>query len=250
MNVLGKNALGKQYSRQFRKKLGYHPAWPPGDPVAPGGIGRLKGGIFSQVGTVTDIFADLSYEIREEGCTESMSFCSDSGFSTGVGASGSALVGLEAEVCVSFSHANAVVFHATNLKLRYMDHLYQTMELIARHQSKWPEDLVLVSHVELAERYGVLISQAPGWNLLLKGDASAVANLHIGDASISVGTVQGSGFQRFGHGPVTLRLYGPKKSWWDESESFELLSVDEPANQIPEFIEISPTNSKLDEENG
>jgi hypothetical protein len=235
-------SLATQYSKKFRNKLSYFPVWEPGWPISPGSIGRLRHGVFSQEGQVTDVFKDLSYEIKDSTVAKSMSFYSDSGISISGGVSGSHLVQVNGTIRVSFSRANAVVFHATTLTLRYIDGLYRIISLIAKRRNEWPKGLVLVSHMEVAERYAVLISESGGWDLELRGEASALASLHIADASVSVTTVNGAGYHRSGTGPVTSRIYGFKTF----DRQLRLLSAHEPINDGSPFDEISPFDPTLD----
>jgi hypothetical protein len=240
-------ALATQYSKHFCRHLSYFPAWQPGDPISPGEIGRLKKGVFYPEGPLTSIFPDLDYKIEKKDGTASMAFYSDSGISVSGDLSGTHPVGVKGKVRISFTRTGGVVFHAQNMELRYIENLSPLLKEITDRRKEWPKGYVLVSHVESADRYVVLISSSASWEVGLSGKASALAALQIADASVSVATVKGAGYERSGRGPVALRIYGLKVL----GKHPRLLSADEP---IPDgltpgelgFEEISPFDPALD----
>lgn len=240
-------ALATWYSKDFCRHLSYFPAWQPGDPISPGEVGRLKKGVFYPEGPMTNIFPDLNYRIGKKGGTASMAFYSDSGVSVSGDVSGAHPAGVKGKIRISFARTGGVVFHAQKMELRYIENLSLLLKQITDRRKEWPKGYVWVSHVESAGRYAVLISSSACWEVNLSGKASALAALQIADASVSVATVQGAGYERSGEGPVALRIYGLKIL----GKRPRLLSTDEP---IPEglapgelgFEEISPFDPALD----
>ena len=229
-------SLDKYYSKEFRHNLSYFPVWQPGDPIKPGEIGRIEHGVFFPEGPVTSLFSELSFNVKKKKATASMSFYSDSGISVSSGVTGSQPLKGGGSMRISFSCVGGTVFHADKLTLHYIENLNTLIRIIEGLREKWPKGLVIVTHVEIAERYAVLISKSKSWDVGLKGEISALDSLHIADASVSLATIKGAGYERTGTGPVALRIYGFKS----KGTRPRLLSIEEKITAESPFNEISP----------
>lgn len=210
--------LVKQYSREVRNELSYIPVWQPGDLVEPGDVGKIENDAFVRQGNVKDIFPDLSCAKRQNPQPNSMKFHSSQCTVVQLGASGpvtpspSQALGVNLDFQLNFGFEGAVVFHAMDVRTSEIENLLAVRKYIAERSSEWPEDHLLVSHVEAASRFVVLVSSAANASVRLKGDVSAIQNFDVAHVGISILESQNLGYQRIGAGPIMLRLYG--LNWW------------------------------------
>jgi hypothetical protein len=238
------SSIATGYSREFRKRISYFPVWQPGDPAKPGMIGRLEKGVFYAEGQLETLFPKAPIERAHVRGVPSQAFYTQSSISLSGQAAGSHPVGAKVNARVSFSKAGGIVYHGANLELDYIPELTPLLQFISQRRHEWPAGTVLVTHVESARQFRILISQSASWEVDLSGDAKAVDALQIADASVSVSTASGSGYQRAGGGPVSLRIYGFKVF----GRRPRLLAAGEEVPDDAPFDEISPLDPALDEE--
>lgn len=205
-------SISAQYSKEIRKNLSYFPSWEPGDTVSPGDVGELVKGVFIRQRTLRDIFPDLSLAIGREAQPNRMSFHSQNAISIEVKEAGS-VPGLDIDAAkasaeITFSRAGAVIFHAANCSRRFIENLGETREHVEKHRGSWPEGYALVSHVEDAESFAVLISGSAGASVKLLGTLAALQQFQLAEGSVSITGARYIGYQRTGTGTVLLRLYG------------------------------------------
>jgi len=236
------SSIATSYSKEFRKNISYFPVWQPGEPVRPGLIGRIQKGVFFSEGSLAALFPDAPISVSRAKGAPSQAFYTKSSISITSGAAGSHPAGPEAKTQLSFTGSGGIVFHAKDMDLHYIEELKPLFQLIVERRDRWPKGTVLVTHVESAQHFRVLISQSKSWEVELNGKAEALGALQIADASISVSRVKGSGYQRAGKGPVSLRLYGFKPL----GRRPRLLTVGDEDLGDESFDEISPSDPVLD----
>jgi hypothetical protein len=238
------SSIASGYSREFRKKISYFPVWQPGDPVTPGMIGRLERGVFYAEGKLETLFPEAPIKRVHITGVPSQAFYTQSSISIAGHAAGSHPVGAKINARVSFSKAGGIVYHGANLELDYIKEMTPLFQFISQRRHQWPAGMVLVTHVESARQFRVLISESASWEVDLSGDANVVGTLQIADTSVSISAVSGSGYQRAGGGPVSLRIYGFKLF----GRAPRLLAAGEEVPRDALFDEISPLDPSLDEE--
>lgn len=218
--------IAEDYSKQVRKHLGAIPVWQPGDDLKPGAIGKFRDKVFFQEGFITNIWSTAPTSISKEDGQKERYFISDDAKLLSVGVQ-MEVPNLPASVQakVEFSRKGASIFHATVLTIEQLNGLFDLLAYMDNHKHDWPEDVVVISHVESAGNFALLCSQSNCWQVILSGEASLVKGLKISDASVSISSSSGAGYQSKGSGPVMLRAYGVRRRWVGE-DGVELLSAE------------------------
>lgn len=206
-------AISAQYSKEVRENLSYFPSWEPGDSVSPGDVGELDDdGVFHRQTTLRKLFPQLPLLIRRDAKPNRMGFQSENSVSVhskeAASIPGSDSRGDSATVEITFSRGGAVVFDAANLSRRFIENLHEIRAHIEKHRKSWPRKYVLVSHVEEAESFAVLISGAAGASVSLTGKLTALRHFDLAEGSVSIVNSRNIGYQRIGTGPILLRVYG------------------------------------------
>lgn len=203
--------ISAQYSKEIRGNLSYFPCWEPGDKVSPGDIGELAEGVFHRQGTLRETFPELSVVVRREATRNRVSFHSLNAVTVELDATATApgleAVGTKASAQVAFSRGGAVIFHAQDCSRRFIDNLGEVRRFIETHRGAWPKGHALVSHVEDAESFSVLVSGGAGASLTLEGSLEALQQLRLAEGGVTMTGARNIGYQRAGAGSVLLRLY-------------------------------------------
>lgn len=208
-------SITKHYSSEVRGNLNMAPIWQPGAAIAPGDVGKIEGGVFVRYTSLWEAPFSIRFGTRRNKHSNQWRFHStdvvkvEAGAKLAVPPAGAAPI--SASIDVSFNREGGVVFHAIDSVEESIDDLLQVTQRLQKMRSKF-EDYVFVSHVEVAKRFTVLISQGAGASLKLKGETSAIEALNVADARVSIAESRGQIYQQRGDGPVLLRLYGFK--WW------------------------------------
>jgi len=251
-------SIATRYSKEFRHRLSYFPVWPPGDPLLPGTIGLIKKGVFWPQGNLSKLLPDARFDVAKGPDLASQEFYTQSSVAVSAKVDGAhPLASAKAKATIEFSGSGGIIFHADRLEVSYIDDLLTLLRRITQARQDWPGDAVLVTHVESAAQFRVLISQSKSWALDLEGAAEAVGALKLADASISIKTLRGTGYMRSGSGPVTIRLYGfkafkngPQLLSVDPERPRSLFSKDTERDELPAFSEISPLDPGHDADLG
>jgi hypothetical protein len=237
--------VSEQYSKEIRKNLSYFPSWEPGDQVAPGDVGELIQGVFHRQTTLTRLFPELTVTVKRDAKPNVVMFQSDNAVSVRLQGGASVPGAVNGSVELDFSRAGAVVFHAVNCTRRYIDNLHETREFIVQKRKQdrqaWPSGYVLVSHVEEAERFAVLVSGAAGRSVTLTGQLDLLRQLKLAEGQVAV--VGSAGYHRISSGPILLRAYG--FGWWGRLKPQGAGEV-APQGQEPDFQELSPRDPAHD----
>jgi len=190
----------------------YFPCWEPGDKVSPGDIGELVEGVFHRQGTLREIFPALSVVVRRDDKPSRLSFHSLNAVTVALNAAtttpGLKEDAMKASAEVTFSRGGAVIFHAQDCRRRFIDNLGEVRRFIETRRDAWPKGYALVSHVEDAESFTVLVSGAAGASLTLTGRVGPLQQLQLAEGGVTMTGARNIGYQRAGAGSVLLRLYG------------------------------------------
>ncbi|MBI5577459.1 MAG: hypothetical protein HY896_13995 [Deltaproteobacteria bacterium] len=232
--------LVKRYSREVRNELSYIPVWQPGDLVGPGDIGKIENNAFVRQGNISDVFPQLQILKRQNQQPNVMKFHSNQCTVVQLGAAAPVASGpspgpaVDLDFQLSFGSEGAVVFHAVDVRTNEIENLLAVRKHIVDRSPEWPAGHLLVSHVEVAGRFVVLVSGASDASVRLKGDVSAIRNFDIANVGISILDSRNLGYQLEGAGPILLRLYG--LNWWGTE------TVTQAMRDMPEIpmMEISP----------
>ncbi len=206
--------IAEDYSEQVREHLSAIPIWQPGDDLKPGTIGKFHDGVFFEEGFITDIWSDAPIATSKENGQKERYFISDKAKIVSVGAQAE-VPNLPAGVLakVDFSRKGACLFHATDLTVMQLEGLRDLLVYMNEHKDDWPRNVTVITHVESASGFALLCSQSKNWEVSLSGDASPVEALKIADASVSITSSNGAGYQSKGSGPVMMRSYGIRRRW-------------------------------------
>lgn len=234
-------ALESYYGAEIRRNLSYFPVWMPGEAVAPGDVGILRGDLFHKETTLRAIFPQFAFETEPNGSPRQTHFFSKNCMVGKLNAKGRALGHGKASLSIDFSAKGGVVFDAADCVGKAIKDIRAVTRHISAHRSEWPDGMALVTHVETSARFAVLISESEGARVELTGDVGPLAQVRIADASVAVSGAEGLGFQRTGKGPVALRLYGFK--WW--SSEPRLLEATEAEEK--DFVEFSARDPIFDQ---
>ena len=245
-------SLDKQYSKEVRQNLRYFPVWEPGQTVLPGAIGELHGGVFHPQTSIEKVFPDLKIEIAEEndpadrhrgfqsrGCVqvrgEGGGRLFDPTTAQNVRLSGN----------IEFSREGAVVLDSAELASRRIANLHEVRDHLSKHREQWTPGYVLVTQVEDAGRFGVVMSNSENTTISLTGGSEAIAKCSLVDAGITVNHIRDGAYSMFGKGALLLRLYG--FVWYRRRPV--LLSSREPIPEESEaeFCEIHANDEQFDE---
>jgi hypothetical protein len=247
--------LDRSYAKQVRQHLSFFPVWPPGDSVAPGDVGLLKGGLFYRQGTLAETIGELTVKVTPRPMTGLTRFRSSDCSTTGVKASGGAPVATgitaNAQLTLSFANAGGVAFDAADCTEQTIANVLEVRDCIQSRRALWPSrDFVLITRVTLARNFLVVVAGVAGASVELSGDANALGAWNLANASVSSSAGNSGGYQRGGAGPVLIGLYGFNWwKWWTETGGIEPLSIgaSTPAHTEQDFIELPARHAAFDQ---
>jgi len=201
------------YSSEVRRQIRQFPVWRPGDPVAPGDIGNLDGGVFQKQTTLNVLFPKLKFKTVREHLNNPYLFTSSGSRRGAVHASGSNIGGVgvvpSATMKIDFGAKGGIVFAATELTRERIDELHHVREYVKAHKREWPKGMVLAAVVESAGKFRVIVSESKNGSLTLSGDAKAVGVVNIADAGVTVTMDNAAGYDSsHASGPIAVRPYG------------------------------------------
>jgi hypothetical protein len=226
--------IERKYSHELRHQYGFFPVWPPGDAIEPGQVGTLRDGVFRKETTLKRFLPACPYSpSRPVNMDRPFQYSSKDIKKLGIQATadlqGMATVKLNAQ----FGSSGGVIFEATGIRRLGIEDLAEIRRFIQSNRSTWPREYVLVGSVDTADSFRVLISEAANGTLTLSGNADAIENLHVADASLSVGADSQIGYQTpRGNGAIFANVYGFSGLF---GRTFELLGP----KPEGEFVEVS-----------
>ena len=228
--------LRKVYSREMRHELGVFPVWQPGDPIEVGDIGTLDEGAFQKQTTMKSLFPDYRLKIERQPLNRPYRFSSRDCIIGQLQTSGSLPAEANAMVEVKFGSEGGVIFEATDIRRTSIDDLFQCREFIKTHRKLWPSKGVLVTAVDTANSFRLLISATRNGSATLSGRADALSGMKIADASISISTNSAAGYQVTpGAGAIAAQLSG--FGWLGYlAGDFHLLEME----TEPDFVDLMP----------
>ncbi len=227
------------YSHEMRHQLGVFPVWQPGDPIDVGDIGTLDDGMFHKQTSLKSIFPDLPVKVDTRQLNRPYRFSSKDCIVGEVRASGSVPAQGAASLEVKFGSNGGVIFDASDIHRTLIDDLYQLREYIRTQRARWPHKCALVTAVDKAGSFRLLISETRNGSAMLSGNADALANLKIADASVTVSTSSSAGYQvKGGKGAVAADLSG--FGWLGYlTGKLKLLEAEPPTESEHEFVELN-----------
>ncbi len=206
-------AIAENYSKEVLSHLSAIPVWEPGTRVIPGAMGRVRSGVFYEEGSLVDLWPDAPMETQDKAGRDERYFASSEVRLAKAAAEAKAGgVPAKAQASIKFERKGASVLHATSLKVSALSRLRDVLLYMDENKAAF-EELAVVSHVEVADRFRVFCAESDDWSLDIAGNVSAVESLRIADASVSIASSSGAGYQASGSGAILLRLYVVRRRW-------------------------------------
>lgn len=231
-----------EYAKEIRDNLSCFAVWEPGEKVAPGDAGFLKGRIFEQETHLGKMFPKLRFDVVTDATPSPRAFYSkDCTIRKGAGGAGLPSRG-DASVTVQFHKQGGVIADYSTCTRRYIDDVFSVGRYLSKHKHDWPRSMVLVSQTEESKSFAVRVSESKDYEVEVTGNVAPIQELRIAHASVDLRTLQGQGYERAGKGPVTMRLFGFK--WWGRRP--RPLAAGTKAPEEGEFAEISARDPSLD----
>lgn len=226
-------AIAKDYSKEVLKHLSAIPIWEPGYLVKPGAIGRIRDGVFYEEGSLKDLWAEAPLGVEPQGGRDERYFASSEvSLAKAAVAGGIPNAPAKVDAKIKFERKGACVLHATRLTVAGLAELRSVLAFMDRNKEAF-EDLTVVSHVEVADRFRIFCAESDDWEIGIAGDLSAVEALKIADASVSIASSSGAGYQASGSGPLIVRLYGVRRRWFRDP-TIEPLEAKHGMKAVPE----------------
>ena len=201
--------LQSLYSSEMRHRLQVFPTWQPGDPVEVGDIGTLKNGVFEKQTSLTAHFPDIAFVPRTSKLEHPYRFQSKASLVASAGAGVSLPEGAaRVDAKVQFGDRGGVVFDAAGLERTAIDNLLDVRTKIRARRAEWPRGMVLVSCVDTAKRFQLLVSETGNSSVSLHGRAAAIAGFSIADPSVKIAIDSDAVYRTKGSGPVAAIVYG------------------------------------------
>jgi hypothetical protein len=244
-------SIQKQFSKEVRGNLHYFPVWEPGQATLPGAVGEIVQGVFHAQTSLEKLFPHLKVDVnKEDRPNERRGFQSKGCIQTKISGSGGALAGssglkIEADGEIAFSRAGAAVLDSSDLTYHRITNLHEVRSYLTSRRYEWPRGYVLVSHVEEAANFGVVISNSESTVISLSGGAEAIAKCWLAGAGVSIRNIHDSAYTKFGSGPLFLRLYG--FHWYSRKPRLLAAHEDVPDGSEVELAEISASDPQFED---
>lgn len=241
-------SLPKRYSKAIRSHLSYFPVWSPGNAISVGDVGEIKSGIFHKQTFINELFPNIQLDIEEDTTKDQFQFAMETTVSVKVGAeAGEALTqatGSEASAEIQFGKNGGVVFHAHGCTGKFLNNLLKIRDELKANRKMWPKGNILVTHIEDAEKYTVMLADGGGAAFKISGKANAVKSLKIADLSINISGSKNITFHKSGSGPILFLAYG----FGLFGRKPKLLSYED-SDEVPaDFYLVSPRDPQWDKD--
>jgi hypothetical protein len=230
--------IERKYSHELRHQYGFFPVWPPGDAIEPGEVGTLRDGVFRKETTLKRLLPACPYSPSSPiKMDRPFQYSSKDIKKLGIQATGDVQGTATVKLSAQFGYSGGVIFEARDIRRFGIEDLAEIRRFIQSNRSIWPREYVLVGAVDRADSFRVLISEAAKGTFSLSGNMDAIENLHIADASLSVGAESQIGYQTpRGKGAIFANVYGFSGLF---GLNFGLLGGDAMKSDDEEFVEVS-----------
>lgn len=239
--------LESKYSREVRDELSLFPVWRPGSKIEPGDIGTLAKGVFEKQTSVAEMFPGLKCAITAAPMKNPFRFVSKDCHSGEIAATGKVPAGsspadVTGTIEIRFGAHGGVLFGATGITEFSIENLHEVRNHIENNRSSWPRGYVLVSAVDKARQFSVMVAENDDGVVKVGGKVDVLKHLNIADSGVSVVWNSVAGYQTKGDGPITLRTHG--FNWWGLGT--KLLSGDDSETSEDDFTEVSARDPVFD----
>lgn len=204
-------AIPNDFNDIIKKQLNVFAAWIPiVNQFSLGDYGIFSNGVFSRLGNITDDF-QISFD-TEPGTPGSIDFTSADAtvvkFAAGAKVDVIPAGQVNARVDIEFSNAKSFLIKSPVINVLTMKSINTIGNRIIALGDKWDGKWKVVSAVYTAEEAVIISSMSAGTKLSFSGDATALEQLKLGSAGISIGTNKELGLKIQGKtGTIGLGLF-------------------------------------------
>lgn len=187
----GQKSVGTLYTREMKRRFGYHATWNPGTPLKLGDIGILENDQFIRL-TDLESLSLVSVIQETKGSPVELKYHSKGGIMITTKLAGAAslpnstLTKADAGVLIQFEKDNSICFQANDCITSLMkDTTKLGKEILKRfEQGKWDKNWVIITELITAASATILIAERAGASIELKANAKITATkLDIADTS-------------------------------------------------------------------